>query len=343
MVGPAVTKLWRNLLIGGFLVAFVLLLGFFNASKPRILVLHSGAEGSPWVEQVDRGMRQALDQNRRPLSVEWNYLAVAAPATRRDNAEAVAEARRAIERFKPDILIAVDDEANSLVAREYVGREQPRVLYVSIDRPPADYGYTGANNVSGIGEQLPWTGLREGLIQIFPNRTATMAVLGADGETNRAGLAQLMAFDWGPIRIGDTALVSTADAWRDFTGRVDDADVLLVLGAQDLPDTDGTVVTAAELSQWTQANATPLPIGTQVDFVADGGALSFSPPPDDYGQSAIRLALDWLDDRTTPGPPPPVQSSHFEVAIRQDALARRGVALPQIYLEAARENGTLFP
>ena len=69
MVGPAVTKLWRNLLIGGFPVAFILLLGFFNASKPRILVLHSGAEGSPWVEQVDRGMRQALDQNRRPLSV----------------------------------------------------------------------------------------------------------------------------------------------------------------------------------------------------------------------------------------------------------------------------------
>jgi hypothetical protein len=336
-------KLWRNLLIGGFLLAFILLLGFFNTAKPRILVLHSGAAGSPWVEQVDRGMREALEQNRRPLSMEWHYMGVATPGTARGGAQAAAEARRAIERFKPDVLIAVDDEANTLVARDYVGRAEPRILYVSIDRPPAAYGYADAPNVSGIAEQLPWKALREALIQMFPDRAPTMAVLGAEGMTDQAELAQLMAFEWGPVRVGDTALVSTADAWRDFTVRASGADVLLVLGTQDLPDIGGDVVTAAELSDWTQANARPLPIGTQVDFVDGGGALSFSPPPDDYGDRAIRLALDWLDDRTTPGAPPPVESSHFEVAIRQDALARRGVTLPQIYLEAARENGTLFP
>jgi hypothetical protein len=35
-------------------------------------------------------------------------------------------------------------------------------------------------------------------------------------------------------------------------------------------------------------------------------------------------------------------SSHFDVAIRPQALATRRVVLPQIYLEAARANGTLF-
>ena len=44
-----------------------------------------------------------------------------------------------------------------------------------------------------------------------------------------------------------------------------------------------------------------------------------------------------------PGPPPPWTSSHFDVAVRPEALARRGFVLPQIYLEAARENGSLFP
>jgi hypothetical protein len=58
---------------------------------------------------------------------------------------------------------------------------------------------------------------------------------------------------------------------------------------------------------------------------------------------AIELALDWLDARDTPGAPPPVESSHFEVAVRQSRLAERGVVLPPIYIEAARENGTLFP
>lgn len=76
---------------------------------------------------------------------------------------------------------------------------------------------------------------------------------------------------------------------------------------------------------------------------SDGGALSFAPAPDDYGRKAVELALDWLDDRASPGPPPPIASAHFDVAVRQDALARRGFTLPQIYLEAARQNTSLFP
>jgi hypothetical protein len=335
-------KLWRNLLIGSFLLTFVLMLGFFNAAKPRIMVLHSGAEGSAWVEQVDEGIRTVLDANRRPLSVEWNYLGFASTATR-GMPEAAAAARRAIDRFKPDVLIAVDDEANSLVAQSYVGRPKPRILYVSINQPPAAYGYTGASNVSGIAEQMPWAAIRDALIQLFPGRAVRLSVVGVDSPTDQAEVAQLTAFDdWGPVEIGKPTLVSSAGAWRDAVTRAD-GDALLVLGPQDLPGDDGAVITAAELNRWTQDNARPLPIGTQVDFVPDGGALSFAPAPDDYGRRAVELALDWLDDRATPGPPPPITSAHFDVAVRQEALARRGYTLPQIYLEAARQNNSLFP
>jgi hypothetical protein len=334
--------LLRNLLIAGFLLSFVVLLGVFNATKPRILVLHSGAPGSSWVDEVDRGMRAALERNRRPLSVEWDYLGVAAPAAARNIGPPVAEARRAIDRFRPDVVIAVDDEANALVARDYVGRERPRILYVSIDRPPEFYGYGGAPNVSGIAEQLPWNAIRDSLVGLFGPRPVRLAAIGVDGVTDEATLAQMTAFDWGSATIGPTALVSTAEAWRDHVQHAADADVLVVLSAQDLPDRDGRVTSAADLIAWTEANARPLPIGTQAGFVAAGGALSFAPPPDDAGEQAIRLALDWLDDRSTPGPPDPVESSHFEVAVRPDTLTRRGLLLPPVYLEAARENGTLY-
>ena len=106
------------------------------------------------MSQVDRGMRAALDRNRRPVSVEWNYLGLSSPVGR-GVSEATAEARRAIDRFKPDVLIAVDDEANSLVAQHYVGRPEPRILYLSIDQPPASYGYAGAPNATGSPSRCP--------------------------------------------------------------------------------------------------------------------------------------------------------------------------------------------
>lgn len=334
------SKVPKLLLIVACLLSFLLLLGTFNGSKPRILVLHSGQQDSPWVREVDRGMREALAANRRPVSVEWDYLDISAPGA--DQRVQQAQARRAVGRIDPAVLIAVDDEANLLVARDYVGRAEPRILYVSLDRPPADYGYVGAPNVSGIAERLPFQAVKEAITALNPGVTPSVSIIGVDNVTGRAEMAQAQAFDWGPVTVDAAGLVSAAEGWREFVSGASNSDVLVVLSCRDLPEGDGAVFTAAEASRWTQENSRALPIGTQVDFVENGGALSISPDPDDYGRTAIRLALDWLDDRTTPGPPPPVESNHFAVSIRTDGLNRRGVTLPPIYLEAARENGTLL-
>lgn len=335
------TKLWKNLLIGGFLVAFVVLLGVFNATKPRIMVLHSAGADSSWARQVDRGMREVLQGNRRPLSVEWYYLGVDSPTGAKRRAEAVKGAKRAMKSFNPDLLIAVDDEANSLVARELAGRGRPGILYVSLNRPPEDFGYAGAENVTGIAEHLPLAAVRDAVRDLFGERRPTVAVIGVDNETGRAEMAQVRGFDWSPLEVVEATLVKTWEEWQEAV-RMSGADILLVLGTHDLPAAEGKTMTAVAVNRWTQENARGLPIGTQVSFVEDGGALSFSPPPDDYGAKAMRLALDWLDERDTPGAPAPVVSDHFEVALRPALLKERGVELPPIYLEAARENGTLF-
>jgi hypothetical protein len=188
---------------------------------------------------------------------------------------------------------------------------------------------------------LPLAAVRDAAQDLFPGRVPTVAVIGVDNETGRAEMAQVVSFDWSPLVLAETALAATAEEWRTFAGR-SPADVLLVLGTHDLPGVDGKIVAAAELNRWTQENAAAFPIGTQVNFVEDGGGLSFSPPPDDTGAQAIKLALDWLDNRSTPGAPPPVVSDHFEVAVRPARLGERGAVLPSIYTEAARENGTLF-
>lgn len=338
------THNWKHFLVGAALVAFFVLLVGFNATKPRILVLNSKPEGSVWSRKFREGVTEQLQRNRRPVSVEWAYLDFDSAVSRLSPAVEQAEVQRTIRRFDPDVLIAVDDEANALVARDFAGRGRPRIIYVSIDREPAHFGYVGADNVSGIADRLPVAAFKDLAGVVGAGRPLRISAIGVDSETAQAELAQLRSHDWSPHVVVASATVGTTEEWEQFV-RGTDADLLLVLDAGDLPRSasDPTPVPSDELIRWTEAESKALPVGTHVNFVAAGGGLSLAPPPDDYGIKAIKLALDWLDHRDTPGAPPPVVSDHFEVAIRSATLAKRGVFLPPIYIEAARENGTLYP
>lgn len=334
----------KNLLVVACLLSFVVLLGAFNATKPRILVVHSQAADAPWVQAMDEGMRQALNSNRRPVSVSWMYLNLAIPTSRERDQDTLSKAslQRMLETVDPDVLIAVDDEANALISRTVFPSQSTRILYVSLDRQPETYSYGGSSQVSGIAETLPLEAIRDAATTLFSNRTPRAAVIGLDTPTGRAELAQAQAFDWGGVTITRSKLVASASAWRAFVSSTQ-ADLLVVLSTQALPEANGKLTSAEQLVRWTQQRSDALPIGTQIDFVPMGGALSFAPPPAVFGQQAIKDALNWLDGRSSPGAPPPTTVDHFQVGLRSSALASRGLRLPPIYAEAAREAGSLYP
>ena len=335
---------WKNLLIGAFLLGFIGLLGSFNAARPRILVLQSADQTSPWVRDVDVGIRQALKDNRRPVTVQWRYMDLNHKPHADQQNDAAVEAHRAIAQIDPDIMIAVDDESNALVARYYAGRERPKVVFVSIDQPPEQYGYVGAANVSGIAELMPLAAVRDALLAMEPGQARRIAALGVNHATGQAELAQVQTFDWTPHRLTMAETTGNFADWQSAVQRAaSQADVLLVLSYRGLERGGGDhqITPGAEIANWIETHAALLPVGVHASYVEDGGGLSFSPSAVDFGQKAIQLALTWLDDPATA--PPVTASAHFHVALRPARLAARQVELPAIYVEAARIGGTWFP
>lgn len=360
----------RGILIALFAIGGLLTLVWFNFSRPRILVVHSGSERGLWVRDVDRGMDQQLEKNRRPVQLDRHYLRLDEPTL---SPEAVPlrlqDAHRAIARLRPDILIAVDDEANELLAKDYLGRGSPKLLYLSIDQSPEAYGYLNSDQVTGISEELPLTAVRKALDDLqsaespdsgskqeseairFPQRLLTsgrslrIAALARDSETGRAELAQVQQLDWAPHRLGTLQAVNSLTEWqdavRDLTG---EADVLLVLSYRGLKRGGETaeLITGPELAQWLEAESAPLPIGLHVDYVVDGGGLSLAPAPTNYGNNAMQMALEWLEPARKGALPEPRRSLHFDVALRLERLSRRGLSLPQIYAEAARAGDDYY-
>jgi hypothetical protein len=346
-----VNATWKHVLVGLFLAGAAGVLTAFNAAKPRILVLHAATETSPWARGVDAGVDAALAANRRPLAVQRHYLRLDRLARPDARAAAAAEAVRAIERFDPDFLIAVDDESNAAVASRFVARGRPRIIYVSIDQPAERYGYlaaaggeSAAGGVTGIRESLPLAAIRDAVVALRGGG-GRIAAVGVDGDTGRAERMQVEAFDWAPHTLAAVATVGDLAAWKRFV--VEDAagaDILLVLSTAGLAREAGHAATAdvAALAAWVEAEAKPLPIGVHAGFVAAGGGLAIFPAATDYGRRGMAMALDWMAHPGGP-PPRPEVSGHFDVAVATERLADRGVALPAIYAEAARAAGTLAP
>lgn len=337
------SRVWKNWLVGTFLVGLIGWLGLFLATKPRILLLHSFSKGSAWVRHLDAGVDEALQRNLRPVQVQRYYLDLDSPHAAKTQDIAVDSALRAIENFDPDVLIAVDDEANELVARHWVGAARPRIVYLSINQPPSTYGYAGATNVSGVAERLAFGAISQAVEFVGKGRPLSFSIIGVDNSTGRAEMSQAESFGWSPHRAPHRTLVLTMQDWQSFVSSVE-TDILVVLSVTSLPLSvqDRSPIPPQEIIAWTEANSPAFPVGTQVGYVELGGGLSFAPSSRDQGTQAIDLSLDWLDERYGAEAPAPVTSDHYDVALRPALLERRGIALPSIYLEAARVNGTLY-
>ena len=335
----------RTLLVGAFLLLFIALLGVFNIRKPRILVLHTFPKDAPWASLVNQGIQKALKENRNPISVNYHYLGVDSRQSTEALKHQIREAKQAIDREKPDVLIAVDDESNHLVAKDYSGRGKPRIVFVAILQPPRNYGYPGTN-ATGLVEQLPLDAVCDAIRVARGGQPARIAILAKDDITGRAELDQAKSYSWSPHRLVGHLAENTFQGWQAFVTRMaDNADVLLVLSYDELRRNTRTsgMVPRGEIVDWIERNSRPLPLGICDTYVQDGGGLSITPAPVDFGEQSMRLALRWLEAGAEAPPPPIGTSHHFKVGIRCGPLAVRGITMPPIYVEAARLGDAYFP
>lgn len=334
------------ILTGTFLVVALLLLGGFNLSKPRILVLHSSDRNSSTAKKMDEGIQRVLDKNRQPVSVRRHYLGIDSLPDDDHREDAGKEGQRAVWQFDPDVILAVDDEAQEYVARRYVSRARPKVVFTAIDREPQFYGYAGAANVTGIVEVLPLDAIRETLLQARKGLPARLAVISNTGTTGAGQLRQIQAFNWAPHSVVEVHTLDDFASWQAaIQGMAGKADALLVLSYDGLTVRPKTRESAAPATviRWIEANAQPLPIGIRVDYVEQGGGLSVAPSSRAMGEAAATTTLAWLKAKPGSPPPPIVEGSHYSVAIRDAALRARNVRLPSIYIEAARLNQLYYP
>jgi len=330
-----------------FFVATGALVLWVNSHKPRLLVLHSYDTDYVWTRQVEEGIRRKLSAGSW-ITVRHHYMRTKkfsdAPSLRR----AAAAGRKAVEDFRPDVILAVDDYAQKLVARYYVNKPGISIVFAGINGDHAAYGYDRAVNVTGILERKQIPALREILSMLAGNagRPLRLAYLSDAALSSRCDVETARCCDWSPHELLGCFIVADFGRWqskvRELAGRMD---FLLVSGYRKLPRRVGEngFVPPREVMAWTVANIGVPVIGMNVFNSRDGAMLSVGVSPYEQGGVAARMALDILSGRKKAADIPVRSASQYVISMSASAVRRYNVRVPRVFEAFARATDNFYP
>lgn len=337
-----------NVLISVFLVGVAGIFLYQSINRPRILILHSYDAAYPWVRDVNIGLMRVLEK-KGSYSLRWQYMDLKispSPASRR---AAGITGRQIVDEWNPDVIIAIDDDAQDLVARYYVNHPTVKIVFAGLQGSLIDYGYVGAENVTGILEEKPLKAFRTALLDIskINNFRPVPRVLHIADKSPSVVFndKHIKQFEWGPLAQGDSILVDNYVDWQKKVGEAgQQADYIMVSNYRKLARsaTNPSLVPAREVMSWTEANAKIPVIGTNAFNVEDGGTLAIGGSPYEQGQVSARMAVDIIDFNKKPKAIPIQPTLQFVVAMRVEELKKKNIRLSPLYEAFARGTNNSF-
>lgn len=115
----------------------------------KVLWVNSYHQGYLWADGIGRGIQKTLSGSGVELK-SWHM------DTLRNRSEAYGQqardtARRLVEEYRPDVIIASDDNAQRFLVVPYLRGSDLPVVFCGVNRAPSEYGYP-SRNVTGMHE-----------------------------------------------------------------------------------------------------------------------------------------------------------------------------------------------
>ena len=340
---------YEQLMATLFMLIVLVLFGWYNMSKPRILILHSYDKDYAWVRDVNIGLARGL-KNKYRYQLNWYYMDTKRYPDPDFKKSAGIAARNVILQTQPDVIIAIDDDAQKYAASYFINDPHIKIVFAGINNNAEDYGYEKANNVTGILERLPLAAMRETLSSVgnFKNlpHPVRIAFLGDKSATVTGDARQVENFDWSPHRFLGITQIKTFPEWKNEIKRLGEvADIILVTGYRGLirSNEQPKLVPPTEVVNWTEENSTVPVFSGNGFYTEDGGMLSIGTSPYEQGEVAAERALDIALNGKNPADMPITTSNQFIVTMSGSKIKHRQFDLPRVYEAAARTGDKYFP
>jgi ABC-type uncharacterized transport system substrate-binding protein len=287
----------------------------------KILYIDSYHEGYEWSDGITAGVEQALEGTGAELKI-------VRMDTKRNGGddfkkEAALKAKAEIEAFKPDVVIASDDNASKFLIAPYFKDSNIPFVFCGVNWDASGYGFP-TKNVTGMIEVSPTLQLIDYLKPFA--KGDRVGFLGPDILTARKE-AENVKKTFG-FELVEYYGVDYADYKKGFLELQDQVDILI------LDSTGGLYNDQAEDNKaFVEAN-TKIPTGSTYDFMAPYTLFSFAKVSEEQGAWASQTALKILDG-ASPDSIPVVKNQEGKLLINTRVAKALNVELSFDVLESA--------
>jgi ABC-type uncharacterized transport system substrate-binding protein len=293
-----------------------------NHAGKKILFVNSYHEGYEWSDGIETGLEEVLGDT----GIELYYVRMDTKNNPEETfgQDAGVKAKSEIEAFKPDVIIAADDNAQKYLVVPYLKKTDTPVVFVGVNWDASAYGYP-TDNVTGMIEvELPAQ-----LVDHLKNYAEgeRLGYLTVDSETERkvAQIYNERFFD-GQMK---EYWVKTYDEFKEqFVTAQEEVDILFVGNNAGIDRWD-----EAEIEAFMTEN-TKIPTGTINDWLAPYVLITLAKSPEEQGEWSAQAALSILDG-TPVSEIPVVENKRGELILNLDIAEQLGVVFSPTLLRNA--------
>jgi len=289
----------------------------------KVLFVDSYHEGYAWSDGIEAGIRRILD--RKGITLKIVRMDTKRNTDEDFKKEAAKKVKAEIEAFKPDVVIAADDNASKYLVAEYYKNSTIPFVFCGVNWDASVYGYP-YNNATGMIEVTPVPQLVEQLRKAAKGNR--IGFLGPDVLTAHKELENYQkVFSMNPV----SYFATSYDDWKKgFLEVQNKVDIILI-------DSDGGLYNEhqADMRAFVEAN-TKKPTGSCYDFMANYAVLTYAKSAEEQGDWAAGAALKILGG-VSPKDIPIARNKEGSLIVNARIAAAAGIELPFEVLDSAEK------
>ncbi len=328
MLKPPATQLNQNPVIIKCLALLLLItVTIYNspADAKKCLYINSYHPGYEWSDRLANGLRREL---KGRCELKQYHMDTKRNTSERYKKQAGLTARKLILDWKPDVVIASDDNASKYVIKPYFKNHSIPFVFCGINWTVDAYGYP-YRNATGMVEVAPIKELFNKVENII-GKPASVFYLGVNVLTERKNLARFK-IEARKRKIKLTSgLAKTSSEWLKYYQQAQNYDFVVIGGNAGLQDWDYSYM-SSQIKKLTKKLSVTIQ-GWMVSYAIFG----LTKIPEEQGEWAARVAL-YILDGANPGDIPIVSNRKWDIWVNERLLKRTDIVIPHSIIRKAKK------